>query len=207
MVAPSVSSSPTADAGGPGDPTRVVVGRAGRAHGVTGEVSVKVMTDDPALRFAVGARVTARLPTGGTRALEVETARTHGDRLLVRFIGVGDRTAAEGIGGSDLSAEVAAGETASDPEEFFDHQLVGLSAVDTAGAALGRVTDVLHHASQDLLVLAPAGGGEDVLVPFVAAIVLTVDVGAGRVVLDPPGGLFGDPDPDPDVGPDPAAEQ
>ena len=189
-----MSSSPTADAGGAdGDPTRVVVGRAGRAHGVTGEVSVKVLTDEPALRFAVGARVIARLPAGGTRALEVETARTHGDRLLVRFAGIADRTGAEGVGGSDLSAEVTAGESAADPEEFFDHQLVGLAAVDTAGTALGVVTDVLHHTSQDLLVLEPTAGGEDVLVPFVAAIVLTVDVGAGRVVLDPPGGLFGDP--------------
>jgi len=192
-------STPTADVGGPGEPTRVVVGRAGRAHGVTGEISVRVLTDDPALRFAVGARVTARLPTGGTRALEVETARTHGDRLLVRFAGVTDRTAAEGIGGSDLSAEVDAGDTASDPEEFFDHQLVGLAAVDTAGTALGAVTDVLHHASQDLLVVEPVAGGEDVLVPFVAAIVLSVDVRAGRVVLDPPGGLFGDPAADPDA--------
>lgn len=190
--------TPTADTGAPGDPARVVVGRAGRAHGVTGEVSVKVMTDDPGLRFAVGARVTARLPTGGTRALEVESTRTHGDRLLVRFAGVTDRTAAEGIGGSDLSADVAAGDTAGDPEEFFDHQLVGLAAVDTTGAALGEVTDVLHHASQDLLVVEPVTGGEDVLVPFVAAIVLTVDVGSGRVVLEPPGGLFGDPTPDPD---------
>lgn len=200
-------STPTADVGGPGDPTRVVVGRAGRAHGVTGEISVRVLTDDPGLRFAAGARVTARLPAGGTRVLEVQTARTHGDRLLVRFAGVTDRTAAEGIGGSDLSADVAAGDTASDPEDFFDHQLVGLAAVDTGGAALGGVIDVLHHASQDLLVVEPIAGGEDVLVPFVTAIVLTVDVRAGRVVLDPPGGLFGDPPGglfgDPQAGPDP----
>lgn len=176
-----------------GEPTRVVVGRAGRAHGVTGEISVRVLTDEPGLRFAAGARLTARLPAGGTRSLVVEAARTHGDRLLVRFAGVGDRTAAEGIGGSDLLVEVTAGETARDPEEFFDHQLVGLAAVDGSGVVLGAVTDVLHHTSQDLLVVAPVAGGGDVLVPFVAAIVPTVDVPAGRVVLHPPGGLFGDP--------------
>lgn len=188
-------STPRTDPAGTGrgGPTRVLVGRAGRAHGVTGEVSVRVLTDDPGLRFAAGSRLSARLPAGGTRALEVEAARTHGDRLLVRFAGVGDRTAAEGIGGSDLSVDVTAGETASDPEEFFDHQLVGLSAVDGTGVSLGAVTEVLHHTCQDLLVVAPVAGGEDVLVPFVAAIVLSVDVSGGRVVLDPPGGLFLNP--------------
>ncbi len=169
------------------------MGRAGRAHGVTGELSVTVLTDDPGLRFAVDAGIVARLPAGGTRTLTVATARPHGDRLLVRFAGVPDRTAAEGLAGSTLLADARPEEDTADPEEFFDHQLVGAVAADPAGTELGTVTDVLHHAAQDLLVVAPAAGGEDVLVPFVGAIVVAVDVAARRVTLDPPGGLFPDP--------------
>lgn len=168
----------------------MAVGRVGRAHGVTGEVSVAPLTDEPARRFAEGATLTAGLPGGGTRSLVVAGTRPHGDRWLLRFAGVPDRTAAEGLGGAVLTALVAPGEQAGDPDEFFDHQLVGAAALDRAGRTLGTVTDVLHHAAQDLLVVAPTGGGEDVLVPFVAAFVPTVDPASRRVVLDPPGGLF-----------------
>ena len=194
MTARSVSTSPTADppAGSPGDTggAEVAVGRAGRAHGVTGELAVTPLTDSPERRFAVGAQLTATLPGGGTRTLEVTAARRHGDRWLLRFAGVPDRTAAEGLGGAALSARVAADDPAGDDEEFFDHQLVGAAALDGAGRRLGVVADVLHHAAQDLLVVTPERGGPDVLVPFVAALVPVVDVAGRRVVLDPPGGLF-----------------
>ncbi len=77
----------------------------------------------------------------------------------------------------------------SDPDEWYDHQLVGLLAVDAAGTAYGSVTEVVHLPMQDLLAVTNDSGGE-VLVPFVAAIVTSVDLAGGRVVLDPPGGLF-----------------
>lgn len=184
-----MSSSPTAE-GRP--PTRVAVGRVGRAHGVTGEVSVAALTDEPTRRLAPGAELGADLPSGGTRSLVVATARPHADRWLLRFDGVPDRTAAEQLGGAVLTAFVAADETAGEGE-FFDHQLVGARALDPSGTALGTVTDVLHHAAQDLLVVAPAAGGEAVLVPFVAAIVPAVDVTARTITVDPPGGLFPGP--------------
>lgn len=176
------------------DSVQVVVGRAGRAHGVTGELSVAVLTDEPTLRFAAEVTLLARLPSGGTRTLTVAGVRPHGDRLLVRFAGVPDRTAAEALAGSTLLADAVPLESPADPEEFFDHQLVGAAVVDTTGAALGTVGEVLHHGAQDLLVVTREGGGEDVLVPFVAAIAVAVDVPGRRVTLDPPGGLF-DPDP------------
>ncbi len=182
-----MSSSPTADVP---DSVQVVVGRAGRAHGVSGELSVTVLTDEPALRFGVDAALVAGLPAGGTRSLTVAAARPHGERLLVRFAGVPDRTAAEALAGATLVADAVPDESTDDPAEFFDHQLVGAAAVDPAGAVLGSVTDVLHHGAQDLLVVAPAGGGDDVLVPFVAAIATAVDVPGRRITLDPPGGLF-----------------
>jgi len=85
--------------------------------------------------------------------------------------------------------------TPDDPDEFNDHDLIGLAAVTVAGERVGTVTDVLHH-GQDLLVITSGpggvagGGGEETLVPFVRAIVPEVDLAAGRLVLDPPPGLL-----------------
>jgi 16S rRNA processing protein RimM len=79
-----------------------------------------------------------------------------------------------------------------DPDEFHDHQLVGLTVVTKAGDQVGVVTDVRHH-GQDLLVIEPAAGSHrrgEVLVPFVAAIAVDVDVAGGRMVIDPPTGLL-----------------
>jgi 16S rRNA processing protein RimM len=77
-----------------------------------------------------------------------------------------------------------------DPDEFHDHELIGLAAVTTGGEPVGEVTQVLHH-GQDLLVIQPPGPGRDeVLVPFVTAIVPEVDLAGGRLVIDPPPGLI-----------------
>ncbi|GLY72621.1 ribosome maturation factor RimM [Actinoallomurus iriomotensis] len=162
----------------------LAVGRIGRAHGVRGEVSVDVRTDDPAARFAPG----AALGTENAGTLTVETVRTHAGRLLVRFAGIEDRTAAEELRGLLLLVDSTEIPPSGDPEEFHDHELIGLAAVATDGTALGEIVDVEHH-GQDLLVLRRPSG-DDALVPFVSAIVPTVDVPAGRVVLDPPAGLL-----------------
>ena len=79
-----------------------------------------------------------------------------------------------------------------DPDEFHDHQLVGLTVVTASGEPVGVVTDVRHH-GQDLLVIEPAAGSPrrgEILVPFVAAIAVDVDVAGGRMVIDPPAGLL-----------------
>jgi 16S rRNA processing protein RimM len=162
----------------------LAVGRVGRAHGVRGEVSVDVRTDDPAARFAPG----SALVTEDGDTLTVETVRTHSGRLLVRFAGIDDRTAAEALRGQLLLVDSAEIPPSDDPEEFHDHELIGLAAVSTDGAELGEIVDVEHY-GQDLLVLRRPDGGE-ALVPFVTAIVPTVDLPAGRVVLDPPPGLL-----------------
>jgi len=167
----------------------VTVGRIGRAHGIRGEVSVDVRTDSPELRFADGARLTTE-PVGAG-PLVVGHTRWHSGRLLVRFDGVSDRAVAEGLRGVRLLAEVGAGERLDDPEEFFDHQLVGLRAVTTAGDDVGDITDVLHLPGQDLLVVRRPDNRET-LVPFVTEIVPEVDLAAGQVVLDPPVGLIED---------------
>jgi 16S rRNA processing protein RimM len=186
---------------------RLIVGRIGRPHGIRGEVIVGVRTDEPDLRFTVGAvlDVERTLPgpggTGeGSRAavadgqLTVAAARWHSGQLLVAFVGITDRTAASELTGSWLSVDSSQLPESSDPDEFRDHELIGLSVRTSAGDAVGVVADVLHH-GQDLLVVRQDGdqdGGEgrDYLVPFVKAIVPEIDISAGILVIDPPPGLL-----------------
>jgi 16S rRNA processing protein RimM len=165
---------------------QLVVGRIGRAHGVGGEVSVDVRTDSPDLRFAVGASVDTDPPERGP--LTVTRARWHSGRLLVAFEEVGDRTAAEVLRGTLLVADSST-TPETDPDEYWDHQLAGLQAVTVAGETLGEVEEVLHPPGGALLAVRRPDGGE-VLVPFVKAMVPTVDVDGGRVVVDPPEGLL-----------------
>jgi len=174
---------------------RVVVGRVGRPHGIRGEVVIGVRTDEPDLRFAVGATVDARSSLdddspGGGEPLRVASARWHSGQLLVAFAGITDRTAAAELTGSWLSVDSSQLPETGDPDEFRDHELIGLSVRTCAGDPVGLVTDVLHY-GQDLLVVRRADGpGDEYLVPFVKAIVPEVDVRAGVVVIDPPPGLL-----------------
>jgi 16S rRNA processing protein RimM len=186
---------------------RLIVGRIGRPHGIRGEVIVGVRTDEPDLRFAVGAvlDVERTLPgPGGTGEgagvavgdgqLTVAAARWHSGQLLVAFAGITDRTAAGELTGSWLSVDSSQLPESSDPDEFRDHELIGLSVRTSAGDAVGVVADVLHH-GQDLLVVRQdgdqgGGKGSDYLVPFVKAIVPEIDISAGILVIDPPPGLL-----------------
>jgi 16S rRNA processing protein RimM len=178
---------------------RVIVGRAGRPHGIRGEVVIGVRTDEPDLRFAVGATVDVRSTpdddagpddagAGGER-LTVASVRWHSGQLLVAFAGITDRTAAAELTGSWLSVDSSQLPETGDPEEFRDHELIGLSVRTCAGDPVGVVTDVLHY-GQDLLVVRRADGPGECLVPFVKAIVPEVDLRAGVIVIDPPPGLL-----------------
>jgi 16S rRNA processing protein RimM len=171
---------------------QVAVGQIARAHGIRGEVIVVVRTDEPGLRFAPGAMLAADPPDRGP--LTVAEARWHSGRLIVAFEGISDRTAAEGLRGTWLMLDSAQIPSPEDPDEFYDHELIGLGVVTATGEPVGIVTDVLHH-GQDLLVVRRGDGrdardADEVLVPFVGAIVPDVDVAAGRVVIDPPPGLL-----------------
>ena len=187
---------------------RVIVGRIGRPHGIRGDVVVGVRTDEPDLRFAVGATLGAGsnsdgTPDSGRPELKVAGRRWHSGQLLVAFEGVADRDAAIELGGTWLSVDSAELPPAG-PDEFRDHELIGLSVRTVAGEVVGVVSDVLHY-GQDLLVVRPPGStasgstapgstasavGER-LVPFVTAIVPEVDIASGVVVIDPPPGLLG----------------
>lgn len=180
---------------------RIVVGRIGRAHGLRGQVGVEPRTDEPDVRFAPGSTLFSA--EGGSEFV-VSAANWHSGRLLVTFEGVSDRTAAEAIRGTVLEVDVDPDVLPEDPESFYDHQLIGLTAVSGSGELLGEVSDVVHAPSQDLLVIDTPEGGE-ALVPFVAEIVPEVDMAGARVVITAPSGLFPDPH---DAGeiPPPAAE-
>jgi 16S rRNA processing protein RimM len=131
---------------------QLVVGRVTRPHGVRGEVSVEVRTDDPDLRFAVG-RVMATDPAAAG-PLTVESVRWHSGRLLIQFAGIADRNQAEELRGTWLTLDSAEVGSTGDPDEFHDHELIGLAVVTTLGEPVGRVTDVRHF-GQDLLVIEP----------------------------------------------------
>lgn len=167
-----------------GPATQRVIGRIGRPHGLRGEVTVQVRTDFPEQRFTVGAQL--RGYTG--RVLTVEAVRPHGEALLVRFAGIADRDVAAELCGLLLTVDASTLPHLDDPDEFYDHQLEGLAVVRSDGVALGTVREVVHAPASDLLVLETERG--EALVPFVRAIVLEVDLAGGRVVLDPPDGLF-----------------
>jgi 16S rRNA processing protein RimM len=164
----------------------LVVGRIGHAHGVKGEVSVEVRTDDPDRRYADGSVLETDPRERGP--LTVESVRHHHGRLLVQFAEVADRNAAEALRGTLLDVDAAtAGET--DADEWWDHDLVDLVAVTTDGTPLGTVTEVVHVPGAPLLAIRNDAGRE-LLVPFVTAIVPEVDVARGRLVVDPPPGLL-----------------
>jgi 16S rRNA processing protein RimM len=164
---------------------RLLVGQVARPHGIRGEV--EVTTDEPTRRFLAGSALSTE--PGGAGPLVVEAARPHQGRLIVAFAGVPDRSAAEALRGVQLYVDSADLPPPTDPDEYHDFQLVGLAAVDGAGAALGEVVAVEHGPAADLLVLRRPGGAR-ALVPFVKAIVPVVDLDAGRVVLTPPEGLL-----------------
>jgi 16S rRNA processing protein RimM len=171
----------------------LVVGRIMRPHGIRGEVLVDVRTDDPDERFAVGSVLVTEaadpIEPKPPPTLTVEAVRPHQGRLIVTFDGVYDRNLAEDFRGVRLCVDSDDVPPSDDPDEYHDHQLVGLTAVDVGGTSLGEVVAVDHAPASELLVV-KLNDGRRALVPFVSAIVPEVDLAGGRVVLTPPEGLF-----------------
>ena len=167
---------------------QVVVGRLGRPHGVKGEINVEVLTDDPEKRFAKGNKLTIQ---NQNKQLTVNTARLHTNKLLVTFNEVPDRNIAEDLKGNYLVIELNESEIPQTGDEFYEDQLIGLSAVSENKELFGEVIEVIHRSAQDLLVIKTPDNRE-VLVPFVDEIAPIIDLNKKIIVLNPPKGLFDD---------------
>jgi len=173
--------------------TQLRVGRLVKAHGLKGALKLELYTDDPEGRFAPGASFTLQVP---------ESSPWHGKQLAVRefrwmnshpvafFEGVDDRSEAEELVRAILWIDQDAEASPAEDDAWYDHQLVGLDVVRD-DVVVGRIIRVDHLPAQDLLIVR-RGPDDEVLVPFVKAIVPEVDVPGGRVIVTPPSGLFED---------------
>jgi 16S rRNA processing protein RimM len=184
--------------------TQLRVGRLLKAHGLKGAIKVELFTDEPERRFVPGATFTLQVPTASPwhgKTLELTELRWYNSHAVGFFAGIDDREAAETLVRAILWVDHDVTESPAESDAWYDHQLVGLRALRD-GTDVGRVARVDHNPAQDLLAI-DTGSGE-VLVPFVSAIVPTVDIEAGTVTLTPPPGLFEDL---PDEDPTPAAAE
>lgn len=178
----------------PGEPSRdtqLRVGRLTKAHGLKGAIKVELYTDEPDKRFVPGAVFTLQVPEESPwfgKTLELAELRWYNEHPVAFFVGVPDRNAAESLIKAILWIDVD-GEAPTEDDAWYDHQLVGI-AVERDGVKVGKVIRVEHMPAQDLLVISTAKG--DVMLPFVKALVPSVDLEKGVVSITPPGGLFED---------------
>lgn len=156
------------------------VGRIGRAHGILGEATIEVRTDEAEDRFAIG----AVLETDSHGDLTVVSARVHNGILLLGFQGIEDRNSIEALRNELLYAEVDIQAPGIDEDDYHVLQLVGCTAYLVDGDEFGVVTDVLNLPGQDVLAIKSADG--EVLIPFVRQLVPVVDVKAQRMTVIPP---------------------
>lgn len=162
----------------------LVAARIGGARGLKGEVSLEIRTDRPEESLEPGTIV--QCTSKEHPRLTVASLVFYRDRVYAKFEGINSREAIEKLRGCELLVPPVEEEDA-----WYEHQLKGLAVVDTAGVSLGEVAAIVPGAAQDLLDVV-TGEGAHVLVPMVYELMPEVDLDAGRVVLDPPGGLFDD---------------
>ena len=176
-----------------------VVARIGKPHGVRGEVTVRLHTEDPAGRFVVGTRFTLDVRPGAALPpwLTLRSAREHNGTWLLAFEEFADRTGAELLRGTHLlTADIGAdegrggeGHGATAEDGWYEAQLVGLAVERVDGAPVGIVSGLRLGPAQDLLEVTLVGGGT-AYIPLVTALVPVVDLAGGRIVVDPPAGLL-----------------
>jgi 16S rRNA processing protein RimM len=164
---------------------RVCLGQIGAAHGVRGEVRLRSFTSDPAAITAYGP-----LETEDGRVLEIEKLRPAKDHFVARLSGIRDRDAASALTNAKLYVPRERLPRTEDPDEFYHADLIGLSAVDRAGKTLGAVVAIHNFGAGDLIEVRPPTGGDTELVPFDTVHVPEVDIASGKIVIDPPDGLF-----------------
>lgn len=167
--------------------TRICVGAIAGAFGVQGEVRLKSFTADPEAIADYGPLYSE----DGTRSFAVTITRPVKNGFAARVDGIATKEAADDLRGTRLFADRDALPSLPD-DEFYHADLIGLAVHDTGGRLLGRVTAVHNHGAGDLLEIAGPGLKTPALLPFTLEAVPTVDLAAGRIVADPPEGIFPD---------------
>ncbi len=164
----------------------VCVARIGAAHGVRGAVKLWTFTEDP---FAVR-RYGPLSSKDGKRQFELAQVREAKDHLVATFKGVATRDEAERLNGIELY--VARDKLpATDEDEYYHADLIGLAAVNAANEPIGRVLAIHNFGAGDIIEIAPPSG-PTMLLPFTNAVVPTVDLAGGRVVIELPQEIEGD---------------
>ena len=161
---------------------QLVVGRIGRAHGVLGEATIDVQTDDPDLRFKVGSKLT--LDSG--QELTIKSSRWHNQILLLGFEGVDDRNQIEALRDQLISSQVDLSALA--PGEYHYQQLIGCQVYLQNNDLVGQVSEIVKLPGQDLLSVDK--NGSQVLIPMVKQIIISIDVLEKKIVVNPPEGLL-----------------
>ncbi len=159
---------------------RLNVGRIGKAHGILGEATIEVRTDEAEDRFALG----ARLETDSHGVLTVASARVHNGILLLGFEGIENRNQVEELRNELLYADVDIDAPGLDDDDYHVLQLIGCVAYLEDGSEFGPVAEVLNLPGQDVLVITAARG--EVMIPFVMQLVPEVDVRNKRMTVIPP---------------------
>ena len=159
---------------------RLNVGRIGKAHGILGEATIEVRTDEAEDRFALG----ARLETDSHGVLTVASARVHNGILLLGFEGITNRNQVEELRNELLYADVDIDAPGFDEDDYHVLQLIGCTAYLDNGSEFGAVTEVLNLPGQDVLVIKTPNG--EVMIPFVMQLVPEVDVRNKRMTVVPP---------------------
>jgi 16S rRNA processing protein RimM len=170
--------------------TQLRVGRLTKAHGLKGAIKVELYTDAPERRFVPGAVFSLQVPTTSEwhgKTLELAELKFYNSHPVAFFKGISDRSAAETLIKAILWIDQDLDEPSDEEDAWFDHQLVGLTVIRD-GVEVGTISQIDHFPAQDLITVKTSNG--DVLVPFVKAIVASVDIEAGTMVVTPPLGLF-----------------
>ena len=159
---------------------RLNVGRIGKAHGILGEATIEVRTDEAEDRFALG----VQLETDNHGILTVVSARVHNGILLLGFDGITDRNQIELLRNELLYADVDINAPGYDEDNYHVLQLIGCEAFLEDGSLFGTISDVLNLPGQDVLAIATTSG--EVMIPFVHQLVPTVDITHRKLVVIPP---------------------
>jgi len=167
--------------------TRICVGAFAGAFGVKGEVRLKSFTAAPEAIAGYGPLWTE----DGARSFTIEITRPVKNGFAAWIDGVVSKEAADALRGTKLFADRDALPSLPD-DEYYHADLIGLAVHDTGGRLLGRVTAVHNHGAGDLLEVSGDGLTSPALLPFTQTAAPTVDLAAGRIVVDPPEGIFPD---------------